>query len=34
MRTGMVVVDGEIAMFDQIGVLFRSIAVWDNDLRW
>jgi len=30
----MMVVDGEMAMFVQIGVCFRGISVWDDDPRW
>ncbi|TVU05496.1 hypothetical protein EJB05_48662, partial [Eragrostis curvula] len=30
----MAVVDGEMAMFVQIGVLFHGISVWDGDPRW
>jgi hypothetical protein len=30
----MTVVDGEMAMFVQIGVCFRGISVWDDDPRW
>ncbi|TVU06959.1 hypothetical protein EJB05_46996, partial [Eragrostis curvula] len=30
----MAVVDGEMAMFVQIGVLFRGISVWNGNPRW
>ncbi|TVU32653.1 hypothetical protein EJB05_24394, partial [Eragrostis curvula] len=30
----MTVVDGEMAVFVQIGVFIRGISVWDGDLRW
>ncbi|TVU33959.1 hypothetical protein EJB05_15776, partial [Eragrostis curvula] len=30
----MTVMDGEMAVFFQIGVFVRGISVWDGDLRW